>query len=129
MIRIFLLAATLSGFLSVALGAFGAHALKARLTPDLLTVWHTAVQYQFYHVFALLAVALLMINGATENTVLKIAGVAFMVGMLTFSGSLYLLCLSGTRWLGAITPLGGVAFLIGWAAMIWYAWQWTVAAK
>lgn len=124
MIRFFLLAASLAGFLAVALGAFGAHALKAKLTPDLLAVWHTAVQYQFYHVLALLAVALLMANGAAASTALKVAGIAFVIGMLVFSGSLYILCLSGVRWLGAITPLGGTAFLVGWAALFVFAWQW-----
>lgn len=127
MIRCFLLIASLAGFLAVALGAFGAHALKTKLTPDLLAVWHTAVQYQFYHVLALLAVALLMVQGGAENTALKVAGVAFVVGMLVFSGSLYVLCLSGVRWLGAITPLGGTAFLVGWLALTWYAWQWSSA--
>jgi len=126
MIRFFLLAASLAGLLAVALGAFGAHALKARLSPDLLAVWHTAVQYQFYHVLALLAVALLMMNGALESTALKIAGIAFVIGMLVFSGSLYVLCLSGVRWLGAVTPLGGVAFLVGWIALFVFAWQWSL---
>lgn len=127
MIRCFLLIASLAGFLAVALGAFGAHALKTKLTPDLLAVWHTAVQYQFYHVLALLAVVLLMVQEGAENTALKVAGVAFVVGMLVFSGSLYVLCLSGMRWLGAITPLGGTAFLVGWLALTWYAWQWSSA--
>lgn len=127
MIRCFLLIASLAGFLAVALGAFGAHALKTKLTPDLLAVWHTAVQYQFYHVLALLAVVLLMVQEGAENTALKVAGVAFVVGMLVFSGSLYVLCLSGVRWLGAITPLGGTAFLVGWSALTWYAWQWSSA--
>jgi len=126
MIRFFLLAASLAGFLAVALGAFGAHALKARLSPDLLAVWHTAVQYQFYHVLALLAVVLLMTNGALESTALKIAGIAFVIGMVVFSGSLYVLCLSGVRWLGAITPLGGAAFLVGWVALFVFAWQWSL---
>jgi len=127
MIRFFLLAASTAGFLAVALGAFGAHALKTRLSPDLLVVWHTAVQYQFYHVLALLAVALLMTNGAAaESTALKVAGIAFVVGMLVFSGSLYVLSLSGIRWLGAITPLGGAAFLVGWIALFVFAWQWSL---
>lgn len=127
MIRFFLLAASVAGFLAVALGAFGAHALKTRLTPDLLAIWHTAVQYQLYHVLALFAVALLMMNGALESTALKVAGIAFVVGMVIFSGSLYVLCLSGVRWLGAITPLGGTAFLVGWIALFVFAWQWTLA--
>jgi len=126
MIRLFLLAASTAGFLAVVLGAFGAHALKTKLSPDLLVVWHTAVQYQFYHVLALLAVVLLMINGAGESVALKVAGIAFIVGMLIFSGSLYVLSLSGIRWLGAITPLGGVGFLVGWIALFVFAWQWSI---
>jgi len=129
MIRLFLLCSAFSGFIAVALGAFGAHGLKNRLTPDLMAVWQTAVQYQFWHTLALLGVVLLAINTAAEHAALKVAGVAFVLGMLIFSGSLYVLCLSGIRWLGAITPLGGTAFLVGWLALAWYAWQWTATAR
>lgn len=129
MIRLFLLSGAVSGFIAVALGAFGAHGLKNRLTPDLLAVWQTAVQYQFWHTLALLAVALFAINAAAGQAALKVAGWAFIVGILVFSGSLYVLCLSGVRWLGAITPLGGTAFLVGWLALAWFAWQWTAAAR
>jgi uncharacterized membrane protein YgdD (TMEM256/DUF423 family) len=126
MIRLFLICSALGGLLAVALGAFGAHALKAKLAPDLLAVWHTAVQYQFYHVLALLAVALLMQHDA-GSVALKVAGVAFIAGIVIFSGSLYVLCLSGIRWLGAITPLGGTALLAGWLALLVFAWQWSQA--
>ena len=105
--------AAISGFIAVAFGAFGAHALKTRLPVDMLAIYHTAVQYQFWHTAALLAVGLLMLH-FPQQTLLKYSGWAFAVGMVIFSGSLYVLALTGTRWLGAITPIGGVALLAGW---------------
>lgn len=108
------------GFLAVGLGAFGAHALKARLTPDLLAVWRTAVEYHFYHALALLAVGLLA-RQLPPSGALNTSGVCFALGVLLFSGSLYALALSGVRVLGAITPLGGVLFLIGWACLAYVA--------
>lgn len=108
------------GFLAVGLGAFGAHALKARLTPDLLAVWRTAVEYHFYHALALLAVGLLA-RQLPPSGALNASGVCFALGVLLFSGSLYALALSGVRVLGAITPLGGVLFLVGWACLVWVA--------
>ncbi len=104
------------GFLAVGLGAFGAHALKAKLTPDLLPVWRTAVEYHFYHALALLAVGLLARQ--MPSGVLSAAGVCFGLGVLLFSGSLYALALSGVRVLGAITPIGGLLFLAGWACLV-----------
>ena len=112
--RAFALAGALSAFLAVAAGAFGAHALRARITPDLLTVFETGARYQMYHALALLAVAWASHHWA--GTLLRAAGVLFIGGTLLFSGSLYLLALTGARWLGAITPLGGLLFLAGWAA-------------
>jgi uncharacterized membrane protein YgdD (TMEM256/DUF423 family) len=106
-------AALLAG-IGVALGAFGAHALRARLDPRDLEIYETGVRYQMYHAFALLAVAWLLsrnISGAAS------AGWAFMAGTLLFSGSLYLMALTGWRWLGPVTPLGGVAFLAGWVLL------------
>jgi uncharacterized membrane protein YgdD (TMEM256/DUF423 family) len=110
-------------FAAVAAGAFGAHALKSALTPDLLAVWHTAVQYQAWHALALLAVGLLMTNDPSgrRGRGLRAAAWLFAIGIVLFSGSLYLLALSGQRWLGAVTPLGGVAFLAGWLALAWAA--------
>jgi len=108
------------GFFAVALGAFGAHALKERLTPDLLAVWRTAVEYHFYHALALLAVGLLA-RQLPPSGALNTSGVCFALGVLLFSGSLYALALSGVRVLGAITPLGGVLFLIGWACLAYVA--------
>ena len=111
--NVFVGIAASSGFVAVALGAFGAHALKQRLPDDLLAIYHTAVQYQFWHTAALLAVGLLLLH-FPQQILLKYSGWAFVIGMFIFSGSLYVLALTGTRWLGAITPIGGVALLTGW---------------
>ena len=109
----------MAGFLGVALGAFAAHGLKSSLTPDLLAAFETGVRYQMYHVFALVAAAWGWARWQTRPFVL--AGWLFVAGMVVFSGSLYLLALTGTRWLGAITPLGGLAFLTGWLCLAWGA--------
>lgn len=101
--------------LSVAAGAFGAHGLKARLTPDLLAVFETGARYHMYHALALLAVGL--VAHLRPHGLVTASGWAFTVGILVFSGSLYVLALSGVRWLGAITPIGGVAFIVGWALL------------
>jgi len=116
--RLALTLAALLMFIAVALGAFGAHALKARLSADMLGVWQTAVQYHAWHALALLAVGLMLRNWP-ELAPLQWAGWLFVVGIVLFSGSLYALALTGTRFLGAITPLGGVAFLVGWLALAW----------
>lgn len=113
--RAFALAGALSAFIAVAAGAFGAHALRARLAPDLLVVFETGARYQMYHALALLAVA--WASNHWPGTPLRVAGWLFIGGTLLFSGSLYLLALTGARWLGAITPLGGLLFLAGWAAL------------
>ena len=115
MTRRFFLLGTLFALLAVAAGAFGAHALRDRLTPDLLAVFETAARYQMYHALALLAVAMaaprVPAGGWTA------AGWLFTAGIAVFCGSLYLLAFTGTRWLGAITPLGGLCFLAGWIAL------------
>ena len=116
--QFFLAASAISGFLAVALGAFGAHALKQRLSADMLAVYETAVQYHFYHTLALLAVAVLMVGGAQG---LKLSAVLFLVGTLIFSGSLYALALSGVKILGAVTPIGGLLLLAGWACLAYAA--------
>ena len=113
--RFFFRCAAVAGLVGVALGAFAAHALKARLSPELLAAFETGVRYQMYHVFALLAVALAWTRG--EERLFAAAGWLFLAGMLVFSGSLYLLALTGVRGLGAITPLGGLAFLAGWLCL------------
>ncbi len=116
--QFFLATSAISGFLAVALGAFGAHALKQRLSADMLAVYETAVQYHFYHTLALLAVAVLMVGGAQG---LKVSAVLFLVGTVIFSGSLYALALSGVKILGAITPIGGLCLLAGWACLTYAA--------
>ncbi len=116
MAQTFLTLASLSGLLAVALGAFGAHALKTRLDAYALTVYETAVQYQFYHSLALLAVALYLMH-QPQAALARSAGWLFVAGMVLFSGSLYVLAFSGVKWLGAITPLGGLCFIAGWGCL------------
>ena len=118
----FLLAGAVCGFLGVAIGAFGAHGLRTRLSPEMLAVFEIGVRYQMYHVFALLIVGL-AIGRAGKARLLTIAGWSFVTGILIFSGSLYALALTGNSTLGAITPIGGLGFLIGWALLgAWGAW-------
>ena len=121
--RIVLTLAAALMFAGVAAGAFGAHALKARLTPDELAIWQTAVQYHVWHGIGLLAVGLLLLH-RPDSVALGVSGWLFVAGIALFSGSLYALALTGARGLGALTPLGGIAFLGGWAAMAWAAWRW-----
>jgi uncharacterized membrane protein YgdD (TMEM256/DUF423 family) len=113
--RLFFGLGALSALVSVAAGAFGAHALRPRLSPEYLGVFETAARYQMYHGLGLLAVAWAVTRwpGALAHW----AGWLFLLGTLLFSGSLYALALTGVRWLGAITPLGGVAFLAGWLCL------------
>jgi uncharacterized membrane protein YgdD (TMEM256/DUF423 family) len=113
---LFLTLGALSGFLAVGAGAFGAHALKARLAPDLLAIFETGARYQMYHALALVLVALVQAKAA-PSAVLAWSGWLFVGGTVLFSGSLYVLALSGVRWWGAVTPLGGLAFLAGWALL------------
>jgi len=106
----------LMGFVAVALGAFGAHALKGRLSPDMLAVFETGVRYQMYHALALLGTAACMAR--LEGRAVLVAGWSFTAGIVIFSGSLYALAFTGVTMLGAITPIGGVAFLAGWMALL-----------
>jgi len=116
--RAFIAIGALSGCLAVAAGAFGAHALRARLAPEMLDVFQTGVTYEMYHALGLVGVGILLARFSTEGSVwLSAAGWLFIAGSLLFSDSLYLLALTGILWLGAITPLGGVAFLLGWLAL------------
>jgi len=116
--NLFLAAGALLGATGVVFGAFGAHALAARLSESNLGVWDTAVSYQLTHALALLAVGILLRVSAAGSTALVVAGWGFGVGVVLFSGSLYLLALDGPRLLGPITPLGGVAFVVGWVALL-----------
>ena len=113
------LGALLAG-LAVAAGAFGAHALRDRLAPDMLAIFETGVRYQMYHALALVAVAWAVVRWPESSAVA--AGWLFVAGIVLFSGTLYVLALSGVRWLGAITPLGGLCFLGGWAVLVWTVW-------
>lgn len=112
--RLFFILGSLSALIAVALGAFAAHGLKARLAPELLAAFEVGVRYQMYHALALLAVAW----AATRwpGTAVTASGWLFVAGTVIFSGSLYVLSLTGVRWLGAITPIGGLLFLAGWLA-------------
>ena len=118
--QVFVLLGAMNAGISVAAGAFGAHALKAVLAPDMLAVFETASRYQMYHGLALLVVGMMGTRVPARSLVL--GGWCFMAGIVLFSGSLYVLALSGARWLGAVTPLGGAAFLAGWMALAWSAW-------
>lgn len=115
--RPILVTAALLGALAVVLGAFGAHALRDALDEKSLAIWQTAVDYQFRHVLALLAAGLLA--RAQANRAITFVAVAFVVGIVLFSGSLYALALGAPRFVGAITPLGGAAFIAGWLALAW----------
>jgi uncharacterized membrane protein YgdD (TMEM256/DUF423 family) len=115
--RFFFVTACLFGFLGVALGAFAAHGLKTQLDANLLVTFETGVRYQMYHAFALIAVAMAYAKWPTKGLI--ISGWMFIVGIILFSGSLYVLSLSGIRSLGMITPFGGLAFLAGWLCMAW----------
>jgi uncharacterized membrane protein YgdD (TMEM256/DUF423 family) len=117
--RTFIAIAAVSGFLGVSLGAFGAHALRGSLEPRDLEIFDTAVRYQLVHAVALLGVGLLWVRWPVAA--LTASGWFLVAGTLIFSGSLYLLVLTGARWLGAVTPLGGVAFLLGWLLLAWVA--------
>ncbi|MGB8511068.1 MAG: DUF423 domain-containing protein, partial [Pyrinomonadaceae bacterium] len=116
--RMFFAAGAVSAFVAVALGAFGAHALKSRLEPDMLMTFEVGVRYQMYHALALIAVAWAATRWPGASSVAA-AGWLLVAGTILFSGSLYLLSLTGLRWLGAITPLGGLAFLAGWLCLAW----------
>lgn len=115
MVRLCFALGALSAFVAVAAGAFGAHALKARVSPDMLAVFEVGVRYQMYHAFALFACA--WAAQRWPGLLVGSAAVLFVAGTLVFSGSLYALAVTGARWLGAITPLGGLALLAGWLCL------------
>jgi len=114
--KTFLLCGAVAAFLAVAFGAFGAHALRGRLSPEMLAAFESGVRYQMYHGLALVLVALIM--GRMSGWLVQTAGWCFVAGIVLFSGSLYVLALTGVTIAGAVTPLGGVAFLAGWACLI-----------
>jgi len=122
MAKLFITLGSLSGMLAVVFGAFGAHGLRGRLDAYAMGVYETAVQYHFYHSLALLAVGVIALS-QPHTAMLRSSGWLFLVGILIFSGSLYLLSVSGIKWLGAITPLGGLAFIAGWACLAVTGWK------
>ena len=115
--RIFVIFGALSAFIGIAAGAFGAHGLKSRLSAEMLSVFEVGVRYQMYHAFALIAAA--WMQSKWPSPLITSGGWLFVIGTVLFSGSLYLMSLSGTSWLGAITPLGGLSFLAGWDWFLW----------
>ncbi len=117
----FFLIAALSGFLAVALGAFGSHGLKNITTPEMISIFNLGVEYQFYHTFALIAVA--FAGHWVRSRLFDWAGYLFITGMVLFSGSLYLYALLGTKWTGPITPMGGVCMLVGWLCIAVAMWR------
>ncbi|WP_454836394.1 MULTISPECIES: DUF423 domain-containing protein [Pseudomonas] len=121
MLRGFLMLAAFFGFTGVALGAFAAHGLKSRLSAEYLAIFHTGVTYQLVHTLALLGVALLAMQ--MPGRLITWAGASFAIGILLFSGSLYLLTITGISKLGIVTPFGGLAFLVGWVCLGLAAWR------
>jgi len=117
--RVFAGLGAIFAFLAVALGAFGAHALRAHVEPADLAIWETGVRFQMYHALGLVVVAWASTRWA--GPLVSAAGWLFVLGIVLFAGSLYVLVLTGQRWWGAVTPLGGVSFLVGWALLAWSA--------
>lgn len=112
--KLFLALGCIAALLAVAVGAFGAHGLKTRIAPELMPVYKTGVEYHFYHALGMILVGLAALH-LPESADLRRAGWAMLAGIALFSGSLYLLALTGLGWLGAITPVGGAAFIAAWA--------------
>ena len=119
--RVFFIIGALSACVGIAAGAFGAPGLKSHLSPETLSVFEVGVRYQMYHAFALMAAA--WAQTRWPSSLVTTGGWLFIIGTVLFSGSLYLLSLGGVRWLGAVTPLGGLAFLAGWVCLAWAVWR------
>lgn len=119
--RQFAVLAALNMFIAVGAGAFGAHGLKRMVDADLIAIWQTGVLYHLIHALGLFVIVLL--GPRLGSPLLSAAGIVMFAGIVLFSGSLYVLTLTGTRWLGAVTPLGGAAFLAAWAMVAWAAWR------
>lgn len=118
--RLFLSAGSLLALAAVAIGAFGAHGMKARLSAEMLAVYQTGVQYHFYHALGIVLVGMAFFH-LPDSPVLRASGWLLIAGIFFFSGSLYALALTGEKWLGAIAPIGGTAFILGWATFAWAA--------
>jgi len=117
----FLTLGALFGLLAVIIGAFGAHGLEKTLTEHAISRYHTGVEYQFYHVMALLVLGVIASQLSTTPSLIQYSGIAFTLGIILFSGSLYLYALTGITRFGMITPIGGVAFIVGWVCLLIYA--------
>src|SRR5215472_8133343 len=115
--RLFLATGGVAALLAVALGAFVAHALKSRIAPEMLAVWHTGVEYHVFHALGLLAVGVVAIR-LPDSALLRASGWLMLAGIVLFSGSLYILAITSERWVGAVTPVGGLAFLAAWALFV-----------
>lgn len=113
MFKLYVSLGSINALIAVMLGAFGAHALKSRLSPEMMEIFQTGVQYHFYHALGLLAVGLIA-HHLPDSGLLKWSGWLMLAGIIIFSGSLYILSATGIKWLGAITPIGGTAFIIAW---------------
>ena len=124
MYKLFLILGSINAATAVSMGAFGAHSLKTKISEDMLSVFKTAVQYHFYHSLGLLIVGLLTIYLKPEKHI-KIAGWMMFIGIILFSGSLYILSSTGIRWLGIITPFGGIAFILSWIYVVIAVWKWS----
>lgn len=122
MTKLFIILGSLNAFLAVALGAFGAHTLKSKLSQEMLTVYETGVQYHLIHALGLILIGIIS-HWITGSNLINWAGGLLLAGIFIFSGSLYVLSVSGIRALGAITPIGGMAFLIGWILLAVAAWK------
>lgn len=122
MAKAFFLSGLGLGMLAVVLGAFGAHGLKSQVSEQMLTNYQTGVQYHFYHALALILLAL-FITVKGEAVMLGWSGSLFLAGILIFSGSLYLMAITNAKWLGAITPIGGLAFIAGWLVWLIHVWK------
>ena len=120
MSKLIIILAGINGFLAVSIGAFAAHVLRDRLSPVLLNTFQTGVQYHMYHALGLFGIGLLMLNFPISS-LLRISAYLMIAGIVLFSGSLYLLSITGTKWSGAITPLGGLCFLTAWVLIVWFA--------
>lgn len=120
--KTFLILGALNAFLCIALGAFGAHGMKRVLSADMLTVYHTGVQYHFYHAFGIIIIGLLLLH-FPKSRLIPISGWLMMVGIILFSFSLYVLSVTGVRGLGMITPFGGVSFLSAWGLLVYAIWK------
>jgi uncharacterized membrane protein YgdD (TMEM256/DUF423 family) len=121
MSKMILLTAAVLLAVAVAVGAFGAHALKAKISPDLIQVYKTGVEYHFYHALGLLLVGVLAVYH--PSSLLNWSALFLVIGIILFSGSLYTMAVTGTRWLGAVTPVGGLSFITGWILLFMAVWK------